>query len=137
MDNFKKLNNFLLEGYSLIIFKDGKEIFKSKEHGIKALFELLDKDKNILNQAVILDKRVGKAATLLLVKGNIKKLITLKLSKVAKLILETNSILFEAQEIVDNIMNKDGTKICRLEELSKDRDADSFFEILKIKKIFE
>ncbi|MFA6466314.1 MAG: DUF1893 domain-containing protein [Patescibacteria group bacterium] len=137
MDAFKKLEKNLLEGYSLIVIKDDKEIFKSKDHGIKALFQLLDKDKDILKHTIVLDKRVGRAAALLLIKGDIKKLITLKLSKSAKQSLKENNILFEAQEIVDNIMSKDGSKICRLEELSQDREANDFFEILKIKKIFE
>lgn len=137
MEKIIELENFLEEGVSLIVIKNSEVVFKSGEHGIRALFDLLKNSPGILRGSMVLDKRVGRAAALLLVKGGVEELVTIKLSKSAKEVLDANFIKHKEKDIVENILGKDNKKICRLENMSEGKDPDDFFDALSKNKIFE
>ena len=137
MEKIRELEYWLCKGYSFIIFQENKIVFKSKAHGIESIFNVLTQDSLLLKDAIVLDKRVGRAAALLLVKGKIRKLVTLELSKSGKLVLENNNIIFQAKDTVSNIMNRKCSSICKMELLSQKKTPESFFEVIKLNHIFE
>ena len=136
MDKIKELKTWLSQGYGLIVIKDGQIIFKSKEHGIKALFRLIKESPGILVGTTVLDKRIGRAAALLLVLGRVKDVVTLCLSSVGEEVFVEYNIKFLAQEVVQHILNENSQTICPFEKLATKREPYIFYKLLLDKKCF-
>jgi len=110
--------NKLAEGeYSCVLVGDGNIIMTSYDKGIKPLFAQLIEDEKFLENAVLADRVIGKAAALLIIFGNIKSVYAHVISDCAKNILEKNNIEVEYNRIVPYIMNQDGTDKCPMEKL--------------------
>lgn len=110
----------LLKNYSLVLLKDKKIIFSSKENGIKPLVECIHKFKGKTKACILYDKVVGMAAARLIVYSYlIKEVNALVASDNAIDYLIKNKIKINFKEKVEKIMNKDKTKQCRMEELSE------------------
>ena len=135
MDKIRELKKWLSQGYNLVVVRNNQVIYKSKEHGIKSLFKIIKQKRVSLVGTVILDKRVGRAAALLLVLGRVKEVVTLLLSQSSQEILINNQILFLTQETVKNILDEDGHSLCPFEKLSIGKEPQEFYQIL-LKKYF-
>ncbi len=113
----------LAEGeYSCVLVKDGNIIMTSYEKGIQSIFKKLMEDKNSLENTVLADKVIGKAAALLIIFGNIKVVYSHVMSDCAKKILDENNVEVEYNRIVPYIMNVDGTDKCPMEKLIENID---------------
>ncbi|MBU5677155.1 DUF1893 domain-containing protein [Alkaliphilus sp. MSJ-5] len=125
--------NKLTEGeYSCVLVKDGNIIMTSYDKGIKPLLTKLIEDEKFLENAVLADKVIGKAAALLSIFGGIKSVYAHVISDCAKMILEKNGIDVEYNRIVPYIMNKDGTDKCLMEKLIDDiEDPAEAFTVFK------
>lgn len=108
----KKLKEYLTE-HSLVIVKDKKPVFYEGEN-LEPLINAI-KDGS-LNDAYVSDRKIGKAAALLITYGRAKKVYTPVISKPAIEVFKNNNINYKADETVENIMNMEGTDICPLEE---------------------
>ncbi len=135
MDKIKELEKWLNQGYCLVIIRDGKVVFKSKKHGIESLFNLIQRAPENMGQATVLDKRIGRAAALLLVLGHIKEVITLHLSQAGREVFIKYNIKFLTLEIVQDILDKDGFSVCPFEKLAAGKEPREFYQIL-FKKFF-
>ncbi|QUH20098.1 DUF1893 domain-containing protein [Alkaliphilus sp. B6464] len=125
--------NKLTEGeYSCVLVKDGNIIMTSYDKGIKPLLTKLIEDEKFLENAVLADKVIGKAAALLSIFAGIKSVYAHVISDCAKMILEKNGIDVEYNRIVPYIMNKDGTDKCLMEKLIDDiEDPAEAFTVFK------
>ena len=79
-------------------------------------------DRSFLENTVLADKVIGKAAALLIIFGNIKVVYANVMSDCAKKILEENNVEVEYNRIVPYIMNRDGTDKCPMEKLIENID---------------
>lgn len=132
--------NRLIEGeYSCVLVRHGNIIMTSYDKGIKPLFVKLIEDNTYLEESILADKVIGKAAALLAIYGKVKYVYANVISDCAKKILEKNNIYVEYNRIVPYIMNQDGTDKCLMEKLIDDiedpYEAFKAFEAFFQKKI--
>ncbi len=130
MDKFRELESWIEKGYVLIVVSKNKILHKSKEGGVVALCKLIKNDRDLLNGAIVMDKIVGQAAAKLLVYGNVKKVITLFLSKGAKGVLTQNEVEFFSKNLVENILDKEKKSTCLMDRLSFKKSAIEICDIV-------
>ena len=105
----KKLN--------LMIIKDDETIYSSMAEGIVPLIEPIDHlGLSILVNSVIIDRVVGKAAALLISYVKAREIYTGLLSRGAIVVLKMYKIQYSSKIVVDEILDKNKTKICPFEE---------------------
>ena len=128
--------NFISEiekGESSCIILKGNDILRFSLPGVAALLTILKDKPEILKDAVVFDKIVGKGAAALMIKGGVKEIYADIISKAASILLSENHIEFSFRKLVPVIRNKENTGICPIEELSipYDNPEEIFSEILK------
>jgi len=129
--------NKLAEGkYSCVLVRDENIIMTSHDKGIKPLLTKLIEDETSLQNTVLADKVIGKAAALLVIFGHVKSVYAHVISDCAKNILEKNNIEVEYNRIVPYIMNVDGTDKCLMEKLIDDIE-DPIEAFIAFKNFFE
>ena len=110
------------EKLALVIVKDAKVIFSSKEKGIKPIYTAVNTLKDKLYNSSVADRVIGKAAAMLCKYSNIKVLHTKLISESAIKVLEKENIIFTYDESAPYIKNRDKTDLCPVEKLSSDID---------------
>ncbi|MDD5177812.1 MAG: DUF1893 domain-containing protein [Candidatus Nanoarchaeia archaeon] len=119
--------------YSLVLIKENNVIFSSKESGLKPLVECITKTKN-QKDCLLYDKVIGLAAAKLIVYSKIVSRVKTPLASIpAKEFLEKNKITLEAEDIIENILDKTKTRICPMEEKSKVLSPENLFLSLRLK----
>lgn len=122
MTNLEKVKSILLEkNASLVVcYKNGdiKEYYQDRIKDIKAI---LMQDKNLLKDAIIADKVIGKVAASILTVAGVKEIYADVISKFAIPVLEENGIKYEYNKKVEYIKNKDNTGMCPMENKYKDQ----------------
>lgn len=119
---------------SMVIVKDGKIIEESIAKGIKPIYDIYTERKECLNNAVVADKVIGKAAAMILANGGIKMLYTDLISEKAIEVLDEFKIEYEFAKKVPLILNRDGSDMCPIEKLSS--NTDNVEELIEKIKIF-
>ncbi len=127
------------EKLALAIVKDGKAIFSSSEKGIKPLYTAVKEHKNKLEGSSIADRVTGRAAAMICSYAGIKELKTKLISNNAINVLRETNIIYEYDECVPYIKNRDKTGMCPIESLSLKinvvddllRDIQNFMESTK------
>lgn len=120
MTNLEKVKKDLKEkNASLVVLKDGN-INEYYQERVKDLVEILTQNKEGLKGATVADRMIGKVAASIMAKAGVKKLYTLKLSKIAIPVLEEYKIKYEYDELIDYVKNKDKTGMCPMESKFKD-----------------
>ncbi|MCH5298398.1 MAG: DUF1893 domain-containing protein [Ruminococcus sp.] len=107
-------------GYTLVVCNGGR-VFVSEDKGIKPLLELV-KSQDDWSGAYAADKIVGKAAAMLYTLLKVKAVYAEVLSEKAKEIFEENDIEFEYDILTENIINRQSTGLCPMEEAVKNID---------------
>lgn len=102
-----------LQDHSLLVYQNGKISYQD-EHGIKPL--LIQIEKKGLKDALVVDKVVGKAAALLMVYGQVKKVHTNIIAKDAIKVFEKYNIEYSYNEEVDYILNAKKDDLCPMEQ---------------------
>ena len=127
------MSEFNFRHYSLVLIKDNKEIFESKEPRLKPLVECIAKFKSKEKNCTLYDKVIGLAAAKLIVySGMISEVITPLCSADAGEFLIKNNITLKTDNMVDNIYNEDKTDICPMEKKAIELKTDSeFIEFIK------
>lgn len=105
-----------LKTSTLVVYKND-EIKTYSEHNLQPVLMYLENDD--FADAFVFDKVVGRAAAYLYVYGNADYVYADTISKPAIDILKKNHIKYEANNVVDEIQNKDKTGLCPFEELTK------------------
>jgi hypothetical protein len=122
-----------MNNYSLMIKNNGNEhYFYGK--GVVDLFNLVNNKSDILPDAYVVDKAIGKAAAALMVIGKVKKVQTPLISIPGLNMLNENKISVEYDDLVPILFNIDKTGPCPLE--IRCNNTDSLGEIFLIIKDF-
>lgn len=131
--DIKMAKKYLIENkVSLVIVKDGQVIIEESGRGIKPLFKAVLEKAEIIDGGVLADKVIGKAAAMLAVKGNIKKIYTKMISESAIQVLSNNDISVEYELKVPYILNRDKTDSCPVEKMAKyEDDTERLIEKIK------
>lgn len=107
-------------GYTLVVCSGGR-VYISEEKGINPLLELV-KSQDDWSGAYAADKIVGKAAAMLYTLLGVKAVFAEVLSEKAKEIFDKSGIEFECNTLTENIINRQGSGLCPMEEAVKDID---------------
>ena len=106
------------EDLNLVIVKNGKVIFKTKEPGIYGFLMVIEKlDSNLIASSVA-DKIVGVAAAMLCVYAGVSSVFALTISEEGIRVLEENNVPFVFEKKVPNILNRNISDICPLEKVA-------------------
>lgn len=128
-------NSLLQSENTFILVKSGEILKKSDNRGLKPILEIYNKEKNLLKNATIADRVIGKAAAMLLIDAEIKSLYAEVISNHALEILKKTQIEFDYSILVDEIKNRDRSDTCPMEKLALDSyNTDEL--ILKIEEFF-
>lgn len=132
MKDITKAKTILESGYTCVLVK-GKMSFTSKQNGIVPMVKFLN-DGIGLEGFSVADKIVGKAVAMLFVLAKVKEVYAEVLSKTAISVLEANGIAYSYKILTDNIINRQGTGLCPMEETVKDIfDCKQAYEKIKVK----
>lgn len=117
---------------SLAVVRDGKVVCVKKGMGISPLLEIVLEQRELLENAVVVDKIVGKAAASLMVLGKVKEVHTLTVSEDGKDYLVSHGIPVISDRCISVIKNRDKTGICPFENAVADVESpQEAFEILQ------
>lgn len=120
--------------YSIVIVKNNEVIGKRKGQGIKPVIELIDGLDKELENAVIGDRILGKAAALLCRYVNAKAVYSPKGTKTALALLIIAGIPSQVDQIISHVKNREGSNMCPFEKILKNVDSpEEAFKILKRK----
>lgn len=130
------LNILQGNGYTFVAMNNG-EIRFSFERGVAPIIELIDKEPQFLNGAVVADKVIGKAAAMLLCAYGVKSIRTPLTSRHALNYIKSKDTRLEYDEAVDYIINRDRTDMCPMEKNVLDTNDEKEAERLIRNKIKE
>lgn len=123
--NLNRAKQLLDGGASLAIVGGGELTFN--EHGVKTLLSL----QSALAGASVADKVVGKAAAMLLVRGGAIEVYAEVISEPALEALKRHNVPCVFGECVPNIINRNKTGICPMEQAVLDEnDIEKAYGIL-------
>lgn len=115
--NLSRAKQLLDGGASLAIVGGGELTFN--EHGVKTLLSL---QSGSLAGASVADKVVGKAAAMLLVRGGAIEVYAEVISEPALEVFKRHGVPCVFGELVPNIINRNKTGICPMEQAVLDVD---------------
>ena len=110
------------EGLTLVLKSANGEIHRYTQRGIKDLMTLVSTNPEILREALIADKAVGKAAAACMVAGGVKQVWADVMSEPALALLQNHGVTAECDTLVDHIINRTGDGWCPMERLSRDEN---------------
>ncbi|WP_416182183.1 ECF transporter S component [Acidaminococcus timonensis] len=112
----EQMEQILHHGQSIALIKNHNVIFTDRSRGVMPLLKLLDKQPELLRDALVVDKIIGKAAAMLLTLGGVKEIHTYMLSQNGRAFLERHHIPVTAQCDIDMIQNRQKDGICPFEK---------------------
>lgn len=110
--NLNRAKQLLGEGAALAIVNGGGELTYN-ERGIKTLLSL---QSGSLTGAFVADKVIGKAAAMMLVRGGAIEVYAEIISEPALEVFKRHRVICLYGEVVPNIINRDKTGICPMEQ---------------------
>lgn len=131
MNLIRKGKRLLVEnGYTFVALKND-EIYSSTLHGIKPLMGKIFVSNNYFKDYVVVDRVIGKAVALLLIRTKVKYIHGVILSMAAKELLEQYNVDYSYDYLVPYITNRDKNQICSLEaSVLNVTNLDQGFKIL-------
>lgn len=127
----EKIDDLHQAGLTLQVEKAGLVLFASSEPMLKPLLLCLQQKRSEMVGATVIDKIVGRAAAFLCVKGKVAEVITPLASHGAQEVLQQAGIPLQAQRVVAQIMNRDNTGPCPMEQLAGEAlSAEGFYQAL-------
>ena len=124
------------EALTLVIKSSNGDIHRFTQRGVKDLLTLVQHQPDVLRNAIVADKAVGKAAAACMIVGGIKQVHADVMSDPALALLQTHGVIAGYNELVHHIINRAGTDWCPMERLSRG-ESDPAVIIDKIKAFFE
>lgn len=115
-----KLAKILHTGHHSLVVAQGEDIRTFDGKGVSDLLTLLDKEKELLKEARVADKIVGKAAAGLMVCGGVKEVYADTICTPAIALLGKQGIAVSYGEEVDHIENRKHDGWCPLEMACKE-----------------
>ena len=123
------------EGLTLVVKSADGTLHRYTQRGVKDLLALVTTAPEVLHDALIADKAVGKAAAACMAVGGVRHVHADVMSEPALALLQAHGVKAEYGQLVDHIINRAGTGWCPMEQLSRDIDEPAAI-IEKIKDFF-
>ncbi len=114
MNDLKKAKNILSSGNCTCVLLRNDSIYTSAERGVKPLVVWLESQQSFKGFCAA-DKVVGKATAYIYVLLGVNAVYAHIISKAALRVLTEHHVVTEYDELVDNIINRQGTGICPFE----------------------
>jgi hypothetical protein len=119
--------------HTLELVSGGIVVSSSYDSGLRPLYNCVTKTKGKYPGATLHDKVVGLAAARLVVySGTIKRVVTPLASQPAVDYLNSKRIEIVAQSIVPNILKKDQSGLCPMEEKALSTTDDEFYAFMAL-----
>lgn len=112
------LAEFLETDLSLIIYDDGRELFRSTASNLEPLVAFLKMGINTRGAVTVFDRYVGRAAALLISTLRAKKVYTGVISEGGAVVFEETGLEFEAGERAKYLMGVASADMCRWEKMA-------------------
>ena len=110
------------ENLTLVLKNADGNIHRFVQRGVKDLLTLVTASPDVLHDALIADKAVGKAAAACMVLGGVKQVWADVMSEPALALLQQYDIIAEYGTLVNHIINRTGDGWCPMEMVSRDLD---------------
>jgi hypothetical protein len=126
----KEYVDFLKRGGSLLLVKDKKIIFKSKENFLRPLLACIKEQKDKMAGAYTYDKLLGGAAALLFVYAQVGGVYALQGSKTGIETLKKYNIACAVEKTIACVLNDQGTDLCPMERLAQGKSPKEFYRVV-------
>lgn len=110
------------DGKACVVIKDGVFVAVKDGKGVSPLLELLDSSPDLLKDAAVVDKIVGRAAAAICVVAGVKSVYGVTTSADAISFLSAHDIPCESLNTVPKILNREKNGLCPLDDSCKDLD---------------
>ena len=107
------------EGLTLVVKSADGTLHRFTQRGVKDLLTLVREHPDVLHDALLADKAVGKAAAACMVVGGVKQVHADVMSELALALLRQHGVIADCDELVDHIINRTGDDWCPMEKLSR------------------
>ena len=107
---------------SLVILKDGKIVDKAYGRGVSPLLVLYDEKPNMLKDAILVDKVIGKAVAFIAINAGMKRVYGQVMSMDAEKVLKKHNISSNYSSLVPKILNRNKDGECPIELAVKNID---------------
>jgi hypothetical protein len=125
-------NRLIQKDLSLVIVKDAKVLFETESHGIGDLLKAINQIQNQMKGSSVADRIVGRAAALLFVFSGVTSVFAVTASDGGIEVLKKNSVFYEYESRVTNVLNLKRTDACPFEKLvAKLSSPEKAYEALK------
>ena len=101
---------------SCAVINNNKIVYTEYGRGVAPLLNILANKPEILKDACVADKIIGKAAAMILVSGGVSHVYGLIMSEAGRDYLEKHGVRFDYAECVNIIKNNDGSGMCPIEQ---------------------
>lgn len=110
------------EELTLIVKSKDGTLHRFGGRGVKDLLTLVTKHPEVLHEALIADKVVGKAAAACMIAGGAKQIYADVISKPALALLQRHDVIIQYGQLANHIINRAGNGWCPMELLSLEID---------------
>ncbi len=100
---------------TLVVFQNGEVVFTGENRGVQDLLHLYQTKPELLKDAVIIDKVIGKAVAVLAVLGQASFAYGLTMSESAITFFENKDLAFDYEEKTPYIINRMKNGMCPIE----------------------
>ncbi|MFI3284625.1 MAG: DUF1893 domain-containing protein [Erysipelotrichaceae bacterium] len=118
----KAISKIKNEEATFIIIKEDKIIYQDSGIGVSCIRKLMANQKDLLKEAYVVDKVIGKAASMLLISCGVSHVHGLLMSESAVNILTQYHTEYSYDCLVPYILNRKEDGLCPLENCVKDTD---------------
>ncbi len=107
---------------SFLIIKDDILVYQDLGIGVKPIIKVINSNPDLITDAIIIDKVIGKAAAMLLIKFKAQAVHGLLMSETALKLLDRHGLKYQYDNLVPYIANRNNDGLCPLEDSVKDTD---------------
>lgn len=133
--NLQQLKEKLKEDEATLVAKVKGEIYESHLHGIGPILNPMKENQSFFEDAIVVDRVIGKATAMLLVLSKVQYVYAYVMSEKAKEILDMYHVEYGYEETVPYIINRTHDGMCPMEKTVYEMtDLDEAFEALKNKQ---
>ena len=104
--------------WNLVVVKEGRVLFGSKERGIAPFFQAVQSIGKGLHNAAVADRIVGLAVAMLCLHARVRSVYGGTVSQEAFDMLRKKGVAIDSKNTVTHISNYDGTDLCPFEKLA-------------------
>lgn len=129
----KAKNMIATEVESCMLLKKGKIIYAVKDRGVDPLLNAYDHNRELMEDAFLVDKIIGKAAAMIAICGGVTSVYGEVMSVSAKEYLKEHGVAVSYGRCVEVISNRTGNGICPIEKsvMEIDDPLEGYHAIVK------